>query len=60
MGTLEFGIFDSFGPFEMAEFPMVADVYEAHIREAQEAEQLGYRYYFTTSLSSTRIPPSAL
>jgi len=46
MGTLEFGIFDSFGPFEMAEFPMVADVYEAHIREAQEAEQLGYRYYF--------------
>src|SRR5436309_10346653 len=46
MGTLEFGIFDSFGPFEMAEFPMVADVYEAHIRRAQEAEQLGYRYYF--------------
>src|SRR3989442_9502621 len=46
MGTLEFGIFDSFGPFEMAEFPMVADVYEAHIREAQEAEQRGYRYYF--------------
>jgi len=46
MGTLEFGIFDSFGPFEMAEFPTVADVYEAHICEAQEAEQLGYRYYF--------------
>lgn len=44
--TLEFGIFDSFGPFEMAEFPAVADVYEEHIREAQEAEQLGYRYYF--------------
>src|SRR5919198_2311953 len=46
MGELEFGIFDSFGPFEMKEFPAVADVYEAHIREAQEAEQLGYRYYF--------------
>jgi hypothetical protein len=46
MSGLEFGIFDSFGPFEMAEFPTVADVYEAHIREAQEAEQLGYRYYF--------------
>jgi len=46
MGTLAFGIFDSFGPFEMAEFPTVAEVYEAHIREAQEAEQLGYRYYF--------------
>ena len=46
MSTLEFGIFDSFGPFEMAEFPTVVDVYEAHMREAQEAEQLGYRYYF--------------
>ena len=46
MGTLAFGIFDSFGPFEMKEFPTVADVYDAHLREAQEAEQLGYRYYF--------------
>lgn len=46
MNTLEFGIFDSFGPFEMAEFPTVVEVYEAHMREAQEAEQLGYRYYF--------------
>src|SRR2546421_7734 len=46
MGTLEFGIFDSFGPFEMAGFPTVVEVYEAHMREAQEAEQLGYRYYF--------------
>src|SRR2546428_7134260 len=46
MSTLEFGIFDSFSPFEMEEFPTVVDVYEAHIREAQEAEQLGYRYYF--------------
>src|SRR5919201_1493051 len=46
MGKLEFGIFDSFGPFEMKEFPTVADVYEEHIRQAQEAEQLGYRYYF--------------
>jgi alkanesulfonate monooxygenase SsuD/methylene tetrahydromethanopterin reductase-like flavin-dependent oxidoreductase (luciferase family) len=46
MSRLEFGIFDSFGPFEMAEFPAVADVYEVHLQEAQEAEQLGYRYYF--------------
>src|SRR5262252_10877157 len=46
MSTLEFGIFDSFSPFEMDEFPTVVDVYEAHIREAQEAEQLGYRSYF--------------
>ena len=46
MSPLEFGIFDSFGPFEMEEFPTVVDVYEAHMREAQEAEQLGYRSYF--------------
>jgi hypothetical protein len=38
MSTLEFGIFDSFGPFEMEEFPTVVEVYEAHMREAQEAE----------------------
>jgi len=46
MGKLEFGIFDSFGPFEMSEFPAVVDVYEEHIRRAQEAEQLGYASYF--------------
>jgi alkanesulfonate monooxygenase SsuD/methylene tetrahydromethanopterin reductase-like flavin-dependent oxidoreductase (luciferase family) len=46
MSTLEFGIFDSFGPFEMKEFPTPAAVYEEHLRQAQEAEQLGYRYYF--------------
>jgi alkanesulfonate monooxygenase SsuD/methylene tetrahydromethanopterin reductase-like flavin-dependent oxidoreductase (luciferase family) len=46
MGKLEFGIFDSFGPFEMKEFPSVAEVYEVHLCEAREAEQLGYRYYF--------------
>jgi len=28
---LEFGLFDSFGPFEMNEFPTVREVYEAHL-----------------------------
>jgi alkanesulfonate monooxygenase SsuD/methylene tetrahydromethanopterin reductase-like flavin-dependent oxidoreductase (luciferase family) len=46
MNKLEFGLFDSFGPFEMQEFPSTLEVYEAHVRDAQEAEQLGYRYYF--------------
>ena len=36
MGALEFGLFDSFGPFEMNEFPAVVDVYEEHIRQTQE------------------------
>jgi len=43
---LEFGLFDSFGPFEMNECPTVREVYEAHLKDAVEAEQLGYRYYF--------------
>ena len=43
---LEFGLFDSFGPFEMSEFATVREVYEAHLKDAVEAEQLGYRYYF--------------
>ena len=42
----EFGLFDSFGPFEMSEFPTAREVYEAHLTDAVEAEQLGYRYYF--------------
>jgi alkanesulfonate monooxygenase SsuD/methylene tetrahydromethanopterin reductase-like flavin-dependent oxidoreductase (luciferase family) len=46
MGKLAFGIFDSFGPFEMKEFPTTVAVYEEHLRQAQEAEQLGYGYYF--------------
>ena len=43
---LEFELYDSFGPFEMSEFPTVREVYEAHLRDAVEAEQRGYRYYF--------------
>ena len=46
MGSIEFGIFDSFGPFEMKAFPNPVEVYEEHIREVQEAEQLGYGYHF--------------
>ena len=56
MSTLEFGIFDSFGPFEMEEFPTVVEVYEAHMREAQRPSSSGTA---TTSLLSTRILPSA-
>ena len=46
MSNVEFGVFDNFGSFEMASSLLAADVYERHIREAQEAEQLGYKYYF--------------
>ena len=46
MSRLEFGIFDPFRGFEFDGASSIAEVYEQHIREAQLAEQLGYRYYF--------------
>jgi len=46
MSTLAFGIRDAFGAYEVASFPVQADIYEQHIREVQQAEELGYRYDF--------------
>ena len=45
MGKLEFGLFD---PLHGQEFAVdsPAAVYDEHIRHVQQAEQLGYRYYF--------------
>ena len=56
MGTLEIGLYDVFDGLQMAEFPLAADVYDSHLRGAQEAEQMGYKYYFS---SSTKPPVSA-
>src|SRR5262245_17645994 len=47
MGKLEIGLYDVFTQATMAASPVVADVYDEHIRTAQEAEQLGYKYYFS-------------
>lgn len=33
MGKLQFGLWDSFGVNEMARSPVVADIYEQHIRQ---------------------------
>ena len=46
MSTIAFGVWDAFGAYEVASFPVQADIYEQHIREVQLAEALGYRYYF--------------
>ena len=43
MGKLAFGIWDALSAHEMATAPAAAYVYERHIREAQLAEELGYR-----------------
>ncbi len=46
MGALEFGTYDNFAAYEMKTSSAAADVYEQHIREVQQAEELGYKYYF--------------
>lgn len=61
MGRLKIGLYDVFSPAVMAESPMAADVYDDHIRTAQEAEQMGYEYYFsiehqTSVLSNLSAP----
>jgi hypothetical protein len=35
----------------MESHAIAADVYDEHIRGAQEAEQMGYKYYFSSSTS---------
>ena len=47
MGKLAIGLYDVFSRATMAAFPVAADVYDEHIRTAQEAERLGYQYYFS-------------
>src|SRR5712692_7511873 len=44
MAKLELGIFDGFSEGGTSLVP--AEVYDTHIRRAQLAERLGYRYYF--------------
>jgi alkanesulfonate monooxygenase SsuD/methylene tetrahydromethanopterin reductase-like flavin-dependent oxidoreductase (luciferase family) len=44
MATLEFGLWDSFGDVEA--YASAADAYDQHIRDAVQAEALGYTFYF--------------
>lgn len=55
MGQLELGLYDVFTQEAMAVSPVAADVYDAHIRLAQEAEQLGYKYYFSIEHQTSTI-----
>ena len=57
MGKLEIGRYDVFTRTAMVRGPAAADVYDEHIRTAQEEEHLGYKYY---SLSSIRPSLSAI
>ena len=55
MGKLEIGLYDVFDGFQMAEFPVAADVYDSHLRGAQEAEQMGYKYYFSIEHQTSSV-----
>ena len=55
MTTIEFGLYDIFTRATMAKAPLEADVYDAQIRNAVEAERLGYKYYFTIEHQSSTM-----
>ncbi len=55
MAKLEIGLYDILDQAQMAQFPLAADVYDEHIRGAQEAEQMGYKYYFSIEHQSSAI-----
>ncbi len=54
MPALDFAIWDALSYREMQRGP-TADIYEQHIRMAQEIEQLGYHSYFTIEHQSSDV-----
>lgn len=55
MGKLEIGLYDILDGAAMAAFPVAADVYDQHLQMAQEAEQLGYKYYFSIEHQTSKL-----
>ena len=55
MNKLEIGLYDVFDHGAMAASQVEADVYDEHIRIAQEAEQMGYKYYFSIEHQTSAI-----
>jgi len=55
MGKLELGLYDVFTQAAMQAAPLAADVYDAHIRTAEQAEELGYKYYFSIEHQTSSI-----
>jgi alkanesulfonate monooxygenase SsuD/methylene tetrahydromethanopterin reductase-like flavin-dependent oxidoreductase (luciferase family) len=56
MTDIEFGLFDSFGRDEIGTGEQTADMYDAHIADAQTAETLGHRYYFFIEHQNAGFP----
>ncbi len=54
MGKLDFALWDSFPVYEMAK-GSPAEVYEAHIKETQLAEELGYQSYYIIEHQNSHV-----
>lgn len=55
MNKLEFGIWDQFRMWEMRQFVTAADAYERHIQQAQLAERVGFRHFFTIEHQGSHV-----
>ena len=55
MAKMEIGLYDVLDQAQMEAHPVAADVYDEHIRGAQEAEQMGYKYYFSIEHQSSDV-----
>ena len=55
MAKMEIGLYDVLDQAQIESHPVMADVYDAHIRGAQEAEQMGYKYYFSIEHQSSDV-----
>ena len=55
MAKLEIGLYDVLDQVQMESHPLAADMYDEHIRGAQEAEQMGYKYYFSIEHQTSAV-----
>ena len=55
MAKMEIGLYDVLDQAQMESHALAADVYDEHIRGAQEAEQMGYQYYFSIEHQSSDV-----
>ena len=53
---MEIRLYDVPDQAQLESHPVAADGYDEHIRGAQEAEHMGYQYYWCTGLVACSLP----
>ena len=53
---MEIGLYDVLDQAQLESLPVAADGYDEHICGAQEAEHMGYQYYWWTGLVACSLP----